>query len=206
MKINYLWILLAGVFCQSCATLSKEECHSADWQMIGFEDGSQGHHSQRIGAHREACAEHGVTPNMEHYLLGHKKGLGNYCNFRNGLLLGERGGSYNGVCPAPLDQEFRKGYRDGKALYAMQEELQAIENDYQTTLQEINEMETELGQKKEMIIAQSTGATLRRELLAQIPELESAIAYREDTLEHLTHQRNRVQRRYNQARSNAGLN
>ena len=51
-------------FVASCATMSESECEEADWEIIGLEDGAQGHPLSHIGQHRKACAEYGVKPDL----------------------------------------------------------------------------------------------------------------------------------------------
>lgn len=187
-----------------CATLSQEECHTADWQTIGFEDGSRGYHSQRLGAHREACAEYGVAPNMQQYLAGHARGLRAYCTHGNGFALGEKGGNYNDVCPRDISGPFLAGFQQGRDLYQLNQQITAVSEEYQATLDEIDQLDQEIAQKREMVIAQSTGVVLRRELLAQIDALEEAIAARQHALADIAHRKERLERRYQQLRRSAG--
>ena len=46
---------LAGwlLFTTGCATMGKDECLSADWRTIGFEDGAGGYPASRIGQYRQ---------------------------------------------------------------------------------------------------------------------------------------------------------
>merc|ERR1711916_171837 len=64
---------------QGCASLSKEECLVADWQQIGFEDGSRGRDLLTLARHRKACAKAGITPDRAAYERGHRQGLLRYC-------------------------------------------------------------------------------------------------------------------------------
>ena len=71
--------LLAG--CSS--TMSKDECRTVDWRTVGYEDGVAGRSGERIGEHRKACAEHGVTPDLNAYRAGRAEGLREYCQPHN---------------------------------------------------------------------------------------------------------------------------
>ena len=64
ISIGVIWISFSFF---SCATLNKDECLTADWYQIGYEDGAKGYPLSRIGKHRKACAKHGVTPDMPPY-------------------------------------------------------------------------------------------------------------------------------------------
>lgn len=107
-------IILLGTL-SACASLSKSECNTANWQQIGYEDGSQGKKSTRLQAHRKACAKHNVTPNSEDYDQGYQKGIKVYCTYDKGLLAGKRGRNTNAVCPA--DTDYQTGYQEGLNLF-----------------------------------------------------------------------------------------
>ena len=79
-KTCVLLALLAG-----CASLDKDECRTADWYAVGLEDGARGRALDRLGDHRRACAEHGVTPHTERYLAGRSEGLRSFCTYERGF-------------------------------------------------------------------------------------------------------------------------
>ncbi len=105
-----LLLLLSG-----CASLSKDECITADWQLIGYEDGLKGSSRSRIGDHREACAKHGVTPDMAAYNRGYDEGILGFCNYGLGLRNGQNGSAVLSVCPTQT--EYHEGYREGLLSY-----------------------------------------------------------------------------------------
>jgi len=108
--------LLVG---SGCATMNASECQNADWETIGFEDGSKGRLTSRVGKHCKACAEHNIIPNLGFYLKGHAQGVKLFCTESNGFITGKMGTSYNGVCPAELSEKFLNGYRIGKQFYTV---------------------------------------------------------------------------------------
>ena len=120
---------LALMYLQGCATLSEEECLSADWHTIGYEDGARGFSSQRIGQHREACAEHGIAPNFQAYMDGHRAGLRQYCIPVTGFSLGRSGKRYSGICPAELEQAFLIAFEDGRAVHRLYQEIEQLQRD-----------------------------------------------------------------------------
>lgn len=195
MRAFRCWLVVISLSASGCSTLSKDECITADWRTIGFEDGSRGYTSQRISSHRESCAEHGITPNMDRYLSGHREGLHNYCTYANGLNVGKRGTEYNQVCPQEIEGEFIAGYRQGRKIHDVSTQIADLENERQSIIQEIDQFNAEITSKREMVIAQSTGPTLRRELLSQIEALEAAVATRSESLDHLTHKQTRYRLR-----------
>jgi len=107
----------------SCATMNKSECLEADWQVIGLEDGAGGRELSYISHHRKACAEHGVTPNLEQYNIGREAGLKQYCTYKNGYRLGSRGFSNSDVCQGELKGPHSTGFNRGREIYDMGKEI-----------------------------------------------------------------------------------
>lgn len=112
-----LVLLLATLFLHGCASLSKTECLSGDWQAIGKEDASLGHTRDRINAHTHACRKHQESPDAAAYEAGFNEGLRDFCVSRVGYRLGVNGRPYHYACPATLEREFLEGYINGLDQY-----------------------------------------------------------------------------------------
>jgi hypothetical protein len=121
--------LLALAALGGCATLSESECRHSDWYDIGHRDGRQGAAPDRVSRHAEACAEHGIAPDRERYLDGHREGLVSYCTRHSGLAAGQSGATYQGVCPDFAEAEFMQGYSLGQALHRARGRLQSLESE-----------------------------------------------------------------------------
>ena len=76
---SLLTLLIGVITLTGCASMSVDECKTADWRMIGYEDGITGRSALQLKEHRKACAEHGIAPNLDVYLTGHEQGLMVYC-------------------------------------------------------------------------------------------------------------------------------
>lgn len=122
-----LSILTAGLLLGGCATMSPEECQTADWRDVGLRDGLQGlplsHLDERIGD----CAEAGVTVNGALYRQGRQEGLQSYCQPDNATRLGLDGQDYRGVCPASVDAEFRRRHGVAREVHAARKELRDLD-------------------------------------------------------------------------------
>ncbi len=116
-----VWMLL-GVL-PGCATLSENECRSADWYEIGERDGSAGHSRSRVEEHAEACRKLGIIPDRSAYYSGREQGLYRYCTPENGYELGRTGRSYGHVCVGERESRFLVQYRRGKQLYDLEQEI-----------------------------------------------------------------------------------
>lgn len=128
MRRLLLLLLAAG-----CASMDKEECATADWYAVGLEDGASGRAVERLGEHRRACAEHGVTPVAEAYLKGRGEGLKSFCTYERGYAEGRAGHGYGGVCPEPMGRSFLAGYHRGHDLYELSRRLGATQQQIQRT-------------------------------------------------------------------------
>ena len=115
------WVLLA--FLAGCASLDKYECRTADWYAVGLEDGARGRTLERLGEHRRACAEHGVTPHTERYLSGRQEGLKSFCTYERGYSQGRAGQGYAGACPKEIAGSFLTGYQRGRELHELNRRL-----------------------------------------------------------------------------------
>ena len=139
--------MLVGLLILSgCASLSAEECLAADWYTIGVEDGSRGQPVSRIGAHRKACAEVGVQPDMARYNDGRAFGLQSFCTRERGYSEGENGRSYSGVCPPHLEPIFMQGYLAGQDRYRLKQDIRRLESELAAVNEEVAEIRANLDQ------------------------------------------------------------
>lgn len=83
-----------------CATLSKEECLSGNWEEIGFRDGTNGKTSAFLQSHAKACEKTGVRPVQSLWEQGRQRGLPAYCVPSKAYSEGRSGRSLSAVCPA----------------------------------------------------------------------------------------------------------
>ncbi|MDE1461373.1 DUF2799 domain-containing protein [Spartinivicinus poritis] len=132
-KITPLWrwalIGLAIVGLNGCATLSREECLSANWQTIGYEDGTKGRLPGFVAEHRKACAEYGVVPDLTSYQQGREEGVRHYCRPANGYYLGRHGYSYSGVCSEEEEAEFLRAWHQGERAYRTEQRIRELERE-----------------------------------------------------------------------------
>ena len=115
-----------------CASLSEKDCRGGDWYSIGLRDGASGRAEDYVSQHAAACQELGIAPDHERWLEGRDKGLERFCTARNGYRVGEVGGSYQDVCFAGAEMEFRRGYDLGLRMNRVRSRLEQIENEIRT--------------------------------------------------------------------------
>lgn len=125
-------ILLLTLFVSAalggCASMSAEECATANWQTIGYEDGANGMPGSGIARHRKACAKAGITADQSEYEIGRRAGLREYCQPGRGYEVGRAGNRYQGVCPADLEGDFLAAFEEGRFLYGLEQAVRDAEN------------------------------------------------------------------------------
>lgn len=125
-------LLLAVAILAGCASMSEEECLTADWYERGVRDGRNGQHHDYIAQHREACAKVGVVPKEQLYRLGHNLGIREYCTPDNGARQGRLGNHYRNACPAELETAFLDRYRPAYRVYEAERRVSRLSSDLQS--------------------------------------------------------------------------
>jgi hypothetical protein len=110
-------VLLGAALSAGCASMNADECRTANWEVVGYEDGSLGAPSSRVGNHRKSCAEHGVSPDLQAYTTGYDKGVRTYCVPDTAFALGKAGRNLPAVCPADLYKPFAAAFEEGRTVY-----------------------------------------------------------------------------------------
>ena len=168
-------VIVAGALAlilQGCASMSKNECMTADWYAIGYESGIRGQRESQISEHRKACAEHGVTPNLARYLEGREIGLQKFCEPGNGYRLGRAGTGYAGVCPSRLEGDFLRSYSAGRELYDMQQNINRLGRRIKSRQAELKNVNDDIADKQAELIAAGATASQRALLLKQLLDLQ----------------------------------
>lgn len=124
---HFACLTLIAVTLAGCETMSKEECRSADWFEVGYQDGRDGKARAQIEHIAESCAKANIAPDRERYFHGRDKGLFEYCTPEHGFYLGKNGTSYNRVCPPGTTNVFEAAYNDGRRVYEARQKLKKLE-------------------------------------------------------------------------------
>lgn len=133
----------------SCQTLSKEECTSADWRVIGEQDGAAGQDPQkRFGDHAKSCDRAGVTASQTLWNEGYQIGLRRFCTPLSGLAHGKKGGIYANNCPIDLASTFRSGYDLGLTHYKKAQEISSIRSRINSVEFSIKDKEKKISEGK----------------------------------------------------------
>jgi hypothetical protein len=188
-------ILGAAAVLSGCNSMSAQECLATDWRTVGYEDGVNGYAGDRIGRYRNACSEHGVTPNLAEYQSGREKGLQEFCKPANGFRVGAHGGGYSGVCPTDLDSQFVEAYHSGRQLYSLRSRVGATHDELYSMRSEMEQIDRNLvsigaqiidptttnEQRAQLVLDSKRMAERKGEIKARIPQLEAdLVAYQRE--------------------------
>ena len=172
---NYLRLILlaplAILLLSGCATMSEDECRTADWRMIGYEDGVAGLSAARIGEHRKACAKHNLTPSMQAYRQGREEGLYEYCRPQNAFRLGQQGSIYTGVCTFDTEEDFIVAYSAGKEIYDVQSSIRDLVSVLRKKENELEQMRQDIKTNTLEIASDETPNIRRVQLVVETSEL-----------------------------------
>ena len=153
-----------------CAGMNQAECTSADWRMIGFEDGTAGRTQGRIGEYRKDCAEHGVSPNLALYQQGYSEGVRNFCTESNGFNQGRNGTSYRGICPDDLESDFLAAYGLGREHYVLSSAVSSLNARINNGNSRIRALEKSIAEKTFKV---ASNETTSEERVLQLLEIKN---------------------------------
>jgi hypothetical protein len=129
IQINFLLtILVLGASLGACATMSPEQCQSANWFELGRSDGSRGREADLVDSYASQCGKHGHSVNYKDYRAGRNEGLKEFCTFDGGYHHGSSGYTNSHVCPSELAAEFNKGHRIGYREYDLRRQQEELED------------------------------------------------------------------------------
>lgn len=119
-------VLVAVILISSCASMTANECLTANWLDQGFRDGRNGQALSRLEEHRQACAKVGVRIDRNLYFKGRDQGILHYCTPNNALEEGLKGRPYRDACPAHLEHGFLIYYEQGKQIYDAEQRVEKL--------------------------------------------------------------------------------
>jgi len=154
-----------------CATMNKNECLTADWYAIGFEDGARGESTSYLSTRRQACAEYGVTPDFSAYQKGRGLGIREYCTPANGFARGQDGQTPAIACPADMAAAFTQAYQDGLIVYEAASRLRRTQSDIYQQQDRISKIKGAIDAAEKRLVSEGIRSTQRKEFLSTIKSL-----------------------------------
>lgn len=132
----------------SCASLQPEECKTANWEQLGYDDAMGGRDSM-LTPYGKDCGKVGITPNKGLYLRGYDRGEKAFCTYDNGKAVGRRGPYLGKLCDKPgLAEPFNRGYREGLIFYDQQQRIRRQSEEINKSIKEQQERKKQESDKQ----------------------------------------------------------
>lgn len=122
-------IFFATILLCACAATPGNDCSRENWYELGYQDGSNGRAAKKFDERSQQCRPQGELPDEEGWRAGYDDGLASFCSPAGGFAAGRDGRARPDVCPARLQNDFLKGFRLGRDIYAAEQRMQAIERE-----------------------------------------------------------------------------
>lgn len=133
--------LMAAGALSGCETMSPEECRYANWNDVGLRDGLAGKPVGLLDERVKSCAKAGMPVDTRQYLGGRELGLRTYCQLDHAVPLGLNGDAYLGVCPPPIDVEFRRRYQMAYAVHDLRARVEQLDRRAERQQHELREID-----------------------------------------------------------------
>jgi len=172
------FIIMASL--QGCGSLPRDECQTADWYTIGYQDGLHGRSEADLQA---VCAERDRATQTARYTQGRDDGLKRFCSPRNGFRLGLEGAKYNNsACLTGAEQAFLPAYEQGKEIFDSELQIRRLREILQVNTSELRNLAVSVQQKEAEIAAQDTAPKRRADLLLEMSDLQETVAMVENEI------------------------
>lgn len=103
-----------------------------------------------------------MSADVTAYRYGFEEGLRSFCQPPRGFTFARNGGSFNGYCPADLDEDFRYAFADGRRIYDLQQVLDQAQRDVDSATNRRNEIDDDIRGQEGLLQAATTDAERRR--------------------------------------------
>lgn len=127
MRFYYSAAMLA--FLGACASLTQDQCLSANWESIGYNDGARGRLESYVTRHYDACGKVGITPDAQAWQTGRTQGLPLYCTPSNAYNVGRAGNDLSPVCPAIQQRSLYQSWDWGQEYHLITEQVSDLERE-----------------------------------------------------------------------------
>jgi hypothetical protein len=172
-----MWTKLLGVVlclgalaaCASQPKLSQEQCASADWQAIGYQDGQAGQAMTALNDEIIACKAYGIEPDLEAYAAGRSEGLALYCRPEVVLDATIQGVGDPFVCE-PFDDQLRTAFDMGRETRAAAQRWQQVQGQYQQLVEQRDAINRE-GARLTQVFEAESDPDVRQQVAQRITEL-----------------------------------
>lgn len=126
MTRSALILLTFTLILGGCATMSPDECRTADWYLVGEMDARSGRTPAHFANRDRDCREAGFPADQQSWREGWEFGLTAFCTAPQGFRFGHDGGRYEPICPSALEADFLLGYDIGREIYVLGDRVESL--------------------------------------------------------------------------------
>lgn len=145
-------MLVALAMSSGCASLSRSECLSANWEDVGVRDGANGRGEEYLIQHSKACAEVNVTPDRESWLKGRDRGLERFCVPQRAYQIGEYGGNFDvGICRGFDEDRLARAYDRGRDVHRISEDISSLNGEINSLRNLLEKKDLEQKERERLI-------------------------------------------------------
>jgi hypothetical protein len=150
LTIGFVLIALAAL--SGCASISKSECLSANWEDVGVRDGANGRGEEYLIQHSKACAEVNVTPDRESWLKGRDRGLERFCVPQRAYQVGEYGGSFDvGICRGFDEDRLARAFERGRDVHRLSADIDSLNGEIHSLRNLLEKKDLEQKERERLI-------------------------------------------------------
>ncbi|WP_434362887.1 DUF2799 domain-containing protein [Parasalinivibrio latis] len=185
MLYRLKWLLAGSLILvvSGCSVMNEDECRTADWYSIGYQDGANGSDmANSLGDRSSACAEYNVRVNFDQYKEGYQHGIKAFCNEASGYYAASTGYVYQGICPANLEPAFLKGYKRGRKLFEIQQEVDQAKQALDQAKWDRDYKEDQIKRLKNKLVYDDLTPRQRQNILDELEQYQSTVT----DISHLT--------------------
>ena len=168
-------LLIPAALLVGCASMSEQECRTANWEEVGYSDAAGGYESSRIGSHREACAPVGVSVNLAAYRRGYDMGLDSYCTDVTGFGAGESGFDRAGQCDPARFAGYIEAYQQGRTVYQLNSDRENLLARVADANEQVDDLIAGIAKNESALGAEGISKDERRKLQRSIDKLKASL-------------------------------
>ncbi|HIF9389428.1 TPA: DUF2799 domain-containing protein [Photobacterium damselae] len=153
--------------------MNENECRTANWYSLDYTDGMNGSDMANSLSNRSsACAEYNVAVNFNQYKSGYEQGVVAFCTESNGYYVASNGYNYRGICPKNLENQFLKGYQQGRKLNQLRQQASEIKDQLDQAEFDNNYQQSEIKRLKNKLIYDELTPRKRQNILQQLEQFQ----------------------------------
>ncbi|MBK6868219.1 MAG: DUF2799 domain-containing protein [Burkholderiales bacterium] len=129
-----------------CASMTEEQCRTANWLALGQADARNGEMPDFGAARVQNCREKGVVGNLDEWRQGWERGRREVCTPGNASAWAQRERDYTpGFCPPELEPAFMSIYAPARERYKFEKRIRDLEAQLSDRSRQLSDVIRQMG-------------------------------------------------------------